>query len=61
VTDPGTETLYRDILKIPEQEFRYVLRREFRLYSRYMAIKQRIATIFGGGPVPEEPVNTPAE
>ena len=47
VTEPGTETLYRDILKMPRLEQRLLLRREFGLYTRYRAIKlgmERIST-----------------
>jgi hypothetical protein len=45
VTELGTETLYRDILKMPELEHRYLLKREFGLYTLYMAFKSRIATL----------------
>jgi hypothetical protein len=43
VTEPGTEKLYRDILKIPELEHRYVLKRDGGLHNRCKAIKLEIA------------------
>ena len=44
VTEPGTEILYRDILKIPQLEQRLVLRREFGMYTKYKTIKRKIET-----------------
>lgn len=61
VTDPGTETLYRDILKMPQLEHRYVLRREFGLYRRYMAIKPKIETLIAQIGVSSGPELTPLD
>ena len=43
VTTDGAETLYRKILKIPELEYRLLLRREGTLYTRFLAVTPHIA------------------